>query len=681
MNAVGKLTGKGVVGIDVGGTFTDLFFSRDGVTVDRVLKVPSTPDDPSLGLVDALAAAAVQPGDIDLIVHGTTIATNAVIERKGARCALVTTRGFRDILELGRRDRQRMYGLTGVQNPLIPRELRWELDERLDHTGAVLTPLDTNAVRALARTLKEQQVEAVVVAFLHSYANPAHEDAVRDILLESNAGWQVVTSSSVVREYYEFERTSTATVQAYLQPLVSRYAANLQARLAERGFATQTLVMQSNGGLVPLKQLGGRAANIVRSGPAAGVMAAARLAAEAGFDNVITGDMGGTSYDVAVVVRGRPRVADQTELDFRIPLRLPMIDVHTIGAGGGSIAYLDRGGILQVGPRSAGAVPGPVCFGRGGTEPTVTDVNAVLARINAASPIGLKHLTRLDVDAARAALLTLGAAIGLGVEATAEAILTVVNQRMAGRTRLLSVEQGHDPRDFVLVAFGGAGPLHGAAIMREVGVRTMLIPPHPGVLCALGCAIADLRYDLSRTVERRIDAMTADEVRTIFAEQRAEGERQFANSDAPPGDIVTEHAAQMSYAGQIHTLRVPVAAAWDLAQLTAAFQDVYRAEYGNTLDAIPVTVVSLKTTVQGRRRPPAPRDAAPLTSTPATPAAHRPVYFGGWLDTPIYDRAALRPGHHFTGPAILEQADTTSVIEPGMTARVDVFGNVLVEMA
>jgi len=670
----------GVVGIDVGGTFTDLFFSRDGLTVDKVLKVPSTPDDPSRGLVDALAAAGVQPGDIDLIVHGTTIATNAVIERKGARCALVTTRGFRDILELGRRDRQRMYGLTGVQNPLIPRDLRWEVDERLDHKGTVVRPLDEAGVRALAAVLAELEVEAVVVALLHAYANPAHEERVREILLEAHPDWQVVTSSSVVREYYEFERTSTAAVQAYLQPLVSAYARNLQAKLAERGFGMQTLVMQSNGGLVPLKQLGGRAANIVRSGPAAGVMAAAKLAAEAGFDNVITGDMGGTSYDVAVVVGGKPRVTDETQLDFRVPLRLPMIDVHTIGAGGGSIAYLDRGGILQVGPRSAGAVPGPVCFGRGGTEPTVTDVNAVLSRINADNPIGLKHLTSLDIAGARKAIGVLGAQVGLGVEETAEAILTIVNQRMAGRTRLMSVEQGHDPRDFVLVAFGGAGPLHGAAIMREVGIRTMLIPPHPGVLCALGCAIADLRYNLSRTIERRISELELAEVRAVLNEQRADGERQFRESEAPAAAVVVEHAAQMSYAGQIHTLRVPIEIDWNLERMAQAFHDVYRAEYGNTLGDIPVTIVSLKTAVSGRRAGLAARKADSIAAVPATSSARRPVYFSGWIDTPIYDRAQLKPGHVFDGPAILEQADTTSVIEPGMRARVDGFGNVLVEM-
>ncbi len=671
----------GVVGIDVGGTFTDLFYSRDGVGVDRVLKVPSTPDDPARGLIDALDAADIAPHSLGLILHGTTIATNAVIERKGARCALVTTRGFRDILELGRRDRQRMYGLTGVQNPLIPRELRWELDERLDQHGNVLRALDDDEVRRLAAVLRELRVEAVVVSFLHAYANTAHEERVRDLLLEAEPGWQVVTSSSVVREYYEFERTSTTVVQGYLQPLVSRYAANLQSKLGERGFASQTLVMQSNGGLVPLKLLANRAANIVRSGPAAGVMAAARLAAEAGFDNVITGDMGGASYDVSVVLGGVPRVADTTDLDFRVPLRLPMIDVHTIGAGGGSIATLDRGGVLQVGPRSAGAVPGPVCFGRGGTEPTVTDVNATLARINADHPIGLKHLKSLDLDGARRAIGALGEQIGLGVEATAEAILTVVNQRMAGRTRLLSVEQGHDPRDFVLVVFGGAGPLHGAAIMREVGVRTMLIPPHPGVLCALGCAIADIRYDHSQTVERRVGDLDPAWVLNVLQDQRREGEARLAEGETPVDRVVVSHAAEMSYAGQIHTLRVPVEADWTPTRMSEAFQEVYCREYGNTLGDIPVMIVSLKTSVRGVRPGHERRTAFAVGPRRAVCSGTRPVYFGGWIDTPIYDRANLQPGCTFDGPAIVEQADTTSVIEPGMAARVDCFDNILVEMA
>lgn len=671
----------GIVGIDVGGTFTDLFYSADGRVVDRVLKVPSTPDDPSRGLIDALEAAGIAPSSLDLILHGTTIATNAVIERKGARCALITTMGFRDILELGRRDRQKMYGLTGVQNPLIPRAMRWEIDERMDLEGHILTPLDETTLAQLATALAGEEIGAVVIAFLHSYANPAHEQRARDIVKAANPAWEVVISSDVVREYYEFERTSTAVVQGYLQPLVASYARSLQARLAALGFAKQTLVMQSNGGLVPLSELAGKAANIVRSGPAAGVTAAARIAAEAGFSHVITGDMGGTSYDVAVVVNGLPDIADQTELDFRVPLRRPMIDVHTIGAGGGSIASLDRGGVLKVGPHSAGAVPGPICFGRGGTQPTVTDANAVLGRINAENPIGLRHITRLDVGAARLAIGALGAQLGLDVEQTAEAILTIVNHVMARRTRLLTVEQGHDPRDFALVAFGGAGPLHGAAIMREVGIRTMLLPPHPGVLCALGCALADIRTDFSQTVERPTSQLEAGFIQAVLTRQSQEGEAPMASSGLHLAQTYATHAAEMSYLGQIHTLRVPIKADWSVAEIEAAFEAVYRTEYGNTLSGIPKMLVSLKTAVHGKRDQP--ESVAGIVGEAITPQlrAHREIHFGRWITTPIYDRRDLLPGMTFTGPAIVEQADTTSVIEPGMTARVDAKSNILVELA
>ena len=670
-----------IVGIDVGGTFTDLYFSRDGLSVDRVLKVPSTPDDPSRGLIDALDAAEIESSELDLILHGTTIATNAVIERKGARCALITTRGFRDVLELGRRDRQRVYGLTGVQNPLIPRSLRWEVDERLDHEGNILHPLDPGQVRELAEMLAGLELEAIVVSLLHSYANPVHEQQIAAILHEAKPDWQIVISSDVVREYYEFERTSTAVVQGYLQPLIARYADNLSAKLEQRGFGGQTLVMQSNGGLIPLRQLPQRAANIVRSGPAAGVMAAAALAKEAGFSKVITGDMGGTSYDVAVVVDGQPRIAETTELDFRVPLRLPMIDVHTIGAGGGSIAWLDRGGMLQVGPRSAGAAPGPVCFGLGGTAPTVTDANAVLARINAEAPIGLRNITRLDVAAARTSLGALGAQIELGIEETAMAILTIVNQHMAGRTRLLSVEQGHDPREFALVVFGGAGPLHGAAIMREVGIKTMLLPPYPGVLCALGCAIADLKYDVSRTVEQPVADLAPNWIANILQSQRLALETRLMESEIPVEKTIISHVAEMSYIGQIHALRVPIELEWQPSRMTEAFQQVYAQEYGNTLGDIPVTIVSLKTSLRGirphRQRP----VAKNVVEGPAAPTATRSVYFDGWRDTDIYNRALLVPGNIFTGPAIIEQVDTTTVIEPGMTACVDPYGNILIEMA
>jgi N-methylhydantoinase A len=630
-------------------------------------------------LLDSLHALGLAPTDFDAILHGTTIATNAVIERRGARCALITTRGFRDVLELGRRDRPRMYGLTGVHVPLVPRDRRYEVTERLDHTGAVITPLDEEELRATAKHLAKLDVQAVVVSFLHAYANPAHENRARDILAEVNPDWEIVTATSVVREYYEFERTSTAVVQAYLQPLVSRYARNLAEKLGDWGFSRDVLIMQSNGGLAPLAELGQRSAHIVRSGPAAGVTAAAEIARRAGFDNIITADMGGTSFDVAVVISGQPRVAELTNLDFRIPLRLPMIDVHTIGAGGGSIASIDRGGMLEVGPRSAGAVPGPVAYRRGGMEPTVTDANVVLGRINPASQMGGPGTT-LDLEGARKAVGDLGARLGLGVEEAAEAILAVVNQRMAGRIRLLSIERGLDPRDFAMVAFGGAGPVHGGALIREVGIGTMLVPLYPGVLCALGCAIADLRYDASQTVEKRLDALGQDELKGIFERQRAEGEARLRESAIAVAEIECSHVADMAYLGQIHSLQVPVEPGWTPERMAEAFFERYRQEFGNTLGDIPVVVVNARTTSTGLRRWDPPTMERAAAAEAPVPIATRPVYFGGWHETPIYSRDDLAPGHRLTGPAVVEQSDTTTVIEPGMDLEVGSGGDLLVRV-
>ncbi|HXX85129.1 MAG TPA: hydantoinase/oxoprolinase family protein [Casimicrobiaceae bacterium] len=670
-----------VVGIDVGGTFTDLYsFDRQSGT-ERILKVPSTPDDPSRALLDSLRAAEVDPGDLEALLHGTTIATNAVIERKGARCALVTTRGFRDVLELGRRDRPLMYGLHGVQQPLIPRDLRWEVTERIDYRGKVLVPLDEAEVRALAEVLGQQDVAAIVISLMHAYANPAHEERIAAILAGINSSWEIVTSAGVIREYYEFERTSTAVVQGYLQPLVSRYARNLQGKLADWGFRRDVLIMQSNGGLSPLSELGRRSAYIVRSGPAAGVTAAAGLAKEAGFDKIITADMGGTSFDVAVVIGGEPRVAEKTDLDFRVPLKLPMIDVHTIGAGGGSIASIDRGGILEVGPRSAGSVPGPICYRRGGTEPTVTDANLVLGRIAVDSPIGGKGKIALDLEGARRAFETLGGKLGLGVEEAAEAVLAVVNQRMAGRIRLISIEQGLDPRDFAMVAFGGAGPMHGAALIREVGIKTELVPPYPGVLCAMGCAIADIRYDYSQTFEQRLDRADVDAIHEVLERQRTEGELQLRRGATPHRTVEVTHFADMAYSGQIHSLRVRIDAGWDAARMRDAFVAAYKAEFGNTLAGIPVVVVNLRTRVVGTRGGLARKIAGSVTGGTPRPIKRRPVYFGGWHDAAIYAREQLLPGVSFEGPAIVEQNDCTTVVEPGMVTRVDAFGNLLVEMA
>ncbi len=670
---------QNIVGIDVGGTFTDFFLSGGPDGGVKVLKVPSTPGDPAQGLLDALTAGGVAASEVGAILHGTTIATNAIIERHGARAALVTTKGFRDLLELGRRDRPRMYGLSGAHLPLIPRDLRWELGERLAHDGSVLQALDEAEVRALGAVLKEQGVEAVVISFLHSYANPAHEERVREILAEINPEWHLVTSSGVIREYYEFERTSTASVQGFLEPLVARYARGLQQRLEGWGYDRDILIMQSNGGLVPIKDLSERAAWIVRSGPAAGVMAAAELAREAGFRHVITGDMGGTSFDVAVVIDGVPDVAEATNLDFRIPLRLPMIDVHTIGAGGGSIAFVDRAGLLEVGPRSAGARPGPVAYRRGGTLPTVTDANVVLERLDPNRSIAGDGQT-LDIEGARVAVGKLGEELGLGIEETAEAVLAIINQRMAGRIRLLSIERGYDPRDFAFVAFGGAGPLHGAALMREVGIRSMVVPPFPGVLCAMGCALADLRIDLSQTLERGLGEVSQEDIGAILTSQREEGLRQLGRSGVEVASSEVRHSADMAYRGQIHNLRVPLEPDWPAEKIAEAFDQVYAQEFGAALPGTPRRIVNLRTAVLGQRGDRARLEAGEVKPYEAEPIARRRVHFGEWCDTAIYDRTGLTPGAQFRGPAIVVQSDTTTVIEPGMTAQVDAWGNLIVEL-
>lgn len=669
-----------LIGIDVGGTFTD-YYSYDADTgKNHVLKVSSVPRQPAAGLLNALEASKIAPADIDVLIHGTTIATNAVIERRGARCALITTKGFRDILELGRRDRPHIFGLSGTQNPIIPRDRRWEVEERVDYHGNVLTPLDEDGMRELAAILIDDEIECVVVALMHAYANPGHEQRIRAILTQAKPDLHIVLATDVLREQYEFERTSTAVVQGFLQPLISNYARQLSAALLDFGYKNDTLVMQSNGGVISLNQLGTRAANIIRSGPAAGVVAAARIAERAGFRNAITGDMGGTSYDVAVVIDGEPDIAETTLLDFRVPLKVPMIDVNTIGAGGGSIAWLDRGGLLHVGPKSAGADPGPVCWGRGGKESTVTDANVVLGRINADSPIGRGAGVRLDVEGARKAIGELGAQMGLGVEEAAAAILAVVNQSMADRTRLMSVERGYDPREFALVIFGGAGPLHGAAIFAEIGIGTMIIPPYPGVLCAMGCVVADLRYDFSQTIDRPIRDLDIAHIREVFARHDEEGRRKLAANKVALRAIDVAHYAEMSYEGQIHSIRVPLTVSADLSEIAALFGARYQEHYGTELHHLSPVIVTIRSTVVGLRQQEDQSPAPIGTPTTPVPSSRRPVYFEKWHDTPIHWRPDLKSGDVFEGPAVIEQSDTTSVIEPGMRARVDTLSNILVEM-
>lgn len=671
------------IGIDVGGTFTDL------VAVDKesgaliVLKVASTPEDQSIGILRALERAGPRLDRRASIVHGTTVATNAVLERKGARCGLITTRGFRDVLELRRRDRPRLYGLTGWFEPLVPRDLRTEVTERVDHRGNVLTPLDEQEVRLAAHRLRD--VDVIVISFLHSYVNPTHERLARDIVRQELPEASVVISSDVLPEYREFERTSTAVVNGYIQPVVARYLTSLSDRLKEGQFAHDVLLVQSNGGAMSSHLARRLPVNLVLSGPAAGVIAGAFIAQAAGFDNCITADVGGTSFDVSLVANGRPQFAEEKLVEYGVPVRIPHIDIETIGAGGGSIAWIDRGGVLRVGPQSAGASPGPAAYGKGGTEPTVTDAQLVLGRIDPARPIGGSTELKLDVDLARQAIeRRIARPLGLSIEEASQAIISVVNSNMAGSIRSVSVERGYDPRDFALVAFGGAGPLHACALMREVSIGRAVIPAYPGVTSALGCVLADFRHDFVQTVNQPLADLDLRAAYRLLEDQFAQGVRMLEDEGISEAAVARFFQADMAYEGQIHTIRVPLpgAAPASIETLRKSFDDTYRREYGHTLDGFPVMVMNLRTTVVGQRDKLDLRAvlAHDMVRAEEAPSGFRKVYFDGtFLDTPIYQRDRLPPGVPLSGPCIVEQADTTIVIEPDMDGVVDPLGNIVVQ--
>ncbi len=670
-----------IIGVDVGGTFTDLVLMEAG-GVPRVAKVPSTPDNQAFGVLAALADTGVPLDEVAGIVHGTTITTNALLERKLARVGLITTRGFRDVLELGRRTRPRPYGMKGQFVPLIPRELRMEVDERIDADGEVLVPLDTDDVRTACAYLLEQGCEALVIHFLHAYRNPVHENQAAEIAAEIWPNAYVTRGHAILSEYREYERGVTAAVNASVQPVLHRYLARLTEELAANGYARDLLVMQGNGGTVTADLVPEHAVNTVMSGPASGVMAAAHTGARAGFENLLTYDMGGTSCDVGVIRDAIPQVSSELELEYAMPIHVPMVDVHTIGAGGGSIAWIDEAGLLQVGPESAGAVPGPICYGRGGARATITDANLVLGRLSPAALLAVG--TPITQDQVRAALARqIGAPLGLDADAAAAAILQVANARMAGALRMVSLARGYDPRDFALFAFGGAGPLHAVALARELGIPKVLIPARPGITNAIGCVVADLRHDFVNTINAPVDALDMEEVKAIVEAQMREGRDTIEREGVAVEGVRYVHDADMQFLGQSHILTVPIPGP-DVARdaLRALFETAYWDRFAVALPEIRPVLVNLHTAVIGRR---APADIAALadrgTEAGAGQAGTRQVWFpAGWQETPVCRRAALGPDARIDGPAIVEQMDTTIVIEPGCRARADEMGNLVVDV-
>jgi N-methylhydantoinase A len=668
-----------IAGIDVGGTFTDVAVYDTKTGSARTSKVFSTRNQAD-GLLRGLRQVVETVGQIVAVVHGTTVATNAVLERKGARVALITTAGFQDVLELRRRDRPETYGLTGGYRPLIPRSRCVELGERLGADGGVVAELDVDSVRRVVSRLEELNVEAVGVCLLHSYADPVHENILAQELRDALPGVHLSVSSDLAAEAGEFERASTTAINGFVQPRMAEYLREVRRRLAEEDFSNDVWVMQSSGGLMQIDRAAQQPVRTVLSGPAAGTVGAAELAALAGIEDVISCDMGGTSFDVALIPKGKPAQSTGRQIAYGVPVQLPMVDIHTIGAGGGSIAWVDRGGVLQVGPESAGAEPGPAAYGRGGDQPTVTDANAVLGRLDPQAQLGTEEGFHINVAAAESAIRKrISEPLGLSVTDAALGILRVANVKMAGAIRRVSVDRGHDPRRFALVGFGGAGPAHIVELAAEIGSTRVLIPPQPGITSALGCLLADVRHDFVHAVNTDVDTITVEQVRDVFAAQREQGVRILRQDQFPAERIKVHHYADMAYTKQLHNLLVPLSDAserWTGKHLTEAFLECYQETYGGLLRRGNMKLVNLRTVVVGKR------EMVRFSSEPAVehhePLRRQVTFVEGTFETPVVSRAALKPGQRWDGPVIVEQQDTTTVVPPSAVVEVHPTGSLVV---
>jgi len=679
------VTGHIIVGIDVGGTFTDI------VAVDRLagafhyFKLPSTRENPATAALEGfrrvLEIAAAPAESVSSFTHGTTVATNAVLEGRHALTAYVTTAGFRDVLELARQRRPHLWNLDKPKpSPVALRDARMEIDERLDASGAVVRPLQDEAIAALVDQLAKTNAQAVAICLLHSYANSAHEQQIAQALRQAFPDVYVCSSSEVVGEFREYERFCSTVLNAALLPVMDRYLGALQEGVRELGTPAQVAVMQSNGGTMSAAAARERPIGTFLSGPAAGVVGAIAVGRAVAHERFVTFDMGGTSTDVCLVEQSiAPIRRDQTVAGM--PVRTPTVDIHTVGAGGGSIAWVDEGGLLKVGPQSAGARPGPACYGHGGTEPTVSDANVLLGRLN---PAGLLD-GRLEVDLAaaeRALDNRIGEKLGLDRDAAAIGILEIVNANMVQAIRVVSVERGHDPRDFALMAFGGAGPLHAADIAAELGIDTVIIPARPGLLCAQGLLHSDRRADFSRTRIMPLTPEASEPLRHLADELDAMLSAWSRSEGLSEQSVQCEYAADLRYVGQDFELIVPFArqmlGARDFtASLVDAFHAAHLEHYGYASSEKAVEIVAMRLTA-----------VAPAPSLPATPRpsltgdariGERSVWFKetGRVTTPVYDRARLGAGTTLTGPALLEQMDSTIVVPPGTRMRVADGGDIV----
>ncbi|RKQ86109.1 N-methylhydantoinase A [Solirubrobacter pauli] len=664
-----------VVAVDVGGTFTDVCVLDQGSGELQVAKVASTKD-PIDGVMAGVEQAGIDLSRTALFCHGTTVATNALITRRLPKAAMVCTKGFRDVVEIGRGTRDDLWdAYKDNAEPYIRRRDRLEVTERVDQTGAVITELDEEEARDVARILARREVEAVAVCFVNAYANGDHEQRMAEILEEALPDATISTSSGVLPELFEHERFSTTVANAVLSPLVTGYVNELDRRLKDDGYDGDLLILHSGGGVMTPEAVQELAVRLAASGIAAGAVAARYTAQRCGFKNVIGVDMGGTSTDISLVYDGALRTTNEWFVEYGHPICFPSIEVLTIGAGGGSLATIDAAGSLRNGPQSAGSDPGPAAYGKGGEEPTNTDANLVLGRLGAKLVGGGMSL---DADAAAAAVDTVGEPLNLDTHAAAEAIIAVANANMADAVRIISLQRGYDPREFALVVFGGAGPLHGAALAKELGVPTVLVPPRPGTWSALGCLMVDIRHDLSEMFLRPASEADGEELDAAFGRLEEQGRKLLASEGVAEDDITLERSIAMRYLGQWRSLQV--AFDGDLDQAVERFHSEHEREFSYRRDDAPVELYRLQLVATGKTQEvelPKHERGGELPD----PIETRAVWFDGEAhDTPVYERSELPAGVAFEGPAVIDQLDTTTLVPPGVKAEVDEYLNIVMEV-
>ena len=668
------------VAVDIGGTFTDICVFDERTRELRIAKTPSSIN-PIDAVIEGIELAEVALADVSLFSHGTTVATNALINRRFRPSAMVTTQGFRDVIEIRRGTKDNLWDTyADVAPPYIRRRDRLEVTERIGYAGEVIKPLDEAQARAVAKVLARRGVESVAVCFVNSYANPDHEDRMAAILRELLPDAHISTSSRVLPEIFEHERFSTAVANTVVAPLVTGYVRELAEALTRRGYRGDLLLLHSGGGVMTARGVEELPVRLAASGLAAGSIACRHIAGLAGYQNAIGVDMGGTSTDITLVVDGNLRTTSEWAVEYGQPICLPSVEVLTIGAGGGSIASVDEGGSLRNGPASAGSVPGPAAYGRGGVDATNSDANVALGRLGTELAGG-----GLSLDPALAAAAidhNAGEPLGLDTTRAAEAILTVANANMANAVRLVGIQRGYDPRDFALVAFGGAGPLHGVELARELSIPTVIVPPNPGISSALGCLLVDVRHDLSRMMLSDLSTTTVSDLETAFAELEAEARGRLAHEGVAAEQMTLRRHVDMRYRGQWRALAVEVGDPVEgLEGLADRFHEQHAATYAFRRDNAPIELYRVGVTALGETPKPELPTASVGGESP-TPARVRPVCFdGAWTEQcPVFDRARLQEGDQVAGPAIIEQLDSTTVLPPGATATVDHWQNLLIDV-